>query len=440
MSLNYVRFVAVGLIVAAMTLIPASASSADTLSSISGVGSEPWVLDVTADSAYVYIGSRDTNEVAVMNASGVPQGLPIVVADIPCGIALQADGSHAYVTHSSLNTVSVIDTVTRVVVSVTVGMEPCAVVANPDNSEIYVANRSGNSITVIDTATLATTTFAAGDFAFDLAISPDGGLLYLANRGDNTVSVVSTSSRSTLSTFAAGNNACAIVASPDGAHVYLGSFSDDTVRSFSTTSFALEATYTVPLGPCALAVNPEGNRVYGAGISGTTVSVIDTVAQAVVQVIAVGDSPQAIALLPNGSRAYVAVTGDDIVAILAVEMAPRLTAATLPEVIPASAYSFALPFTAQPTPTFAVTGGALPPGLTLNAATGVISGVPSSTSPNGFTVTASNGFGSDVRAYAFDVAALPAAGTDLPGPLAVAAGLLFGGLILSRRRIMRVVG
>lgn len=51
--------------------------------------------------------------------------------------------------------------------------------------------------------------------------------------------------------------------------------------------------------------------------------------------------------------------------------------------------------TGTPTPTFAVTGGSLPDGVSLDPATGAFSGTPTTAGPYAFTVTASNGFGTD---------------------------------------------
>jgi hypothetical protein len=63
--------------------------------------------------------------------------------------------------------------------------------------------------------------------------------------------------------------------------------------------------------------------------------------------------------------------------------------------------------------TFAVTSGSLPPGLSLNAATGVISGIPTSAGAYTYTVTATNSVGSASVTYSQSVTA-PAATVRLP--------------------------
>ena len=54
------------------------------------------------------------------------------------------------------------------------------------------------------------------------------------------------------------------------------------------------------------------------------------------------------------------------------------------------AYSYTFTATGDPTPTFSATPANLPPGLTLNATTGVLSGVPTTAGTFTFTVTAAN--------------------------------------------------
>ena len=73
--------------------------------------------------------------------------------------------------------------------------------------------------------------------------------------------------------------------------------------------------------------------------------------------------------------------------------APVFTSATPSGPVAAGAgYSYTFTASGSPAPTFAVTAGTLPPGLVLNATTGVLSGTP--TTPgvyNGIQITASNG-------------------------------------------------
>jgi len=74
------------------------------------------------------------------------------------------------------------------------------------------------------------------------------------------------------------------------------------------------------------------------------------------------------------------------------------------------AYSHTVTATGVPDPSFAVSSGALPAGLSLGASTGVISGTPTAVGSSTFEITASNGVGSDdVESYTIVVAPAPVA-------------------------------
>jgi hypothetical protein len=101
-------------------------------------------------------------------------------------------------------------------------------------------------------------------------------------------------------------------------------------------------------------------------------------------------------------------------------------------------YTFRVTATGVPTPTFTVTSGALPAGLSLNAATGVITGTPTTKGAPTFTVTASNGIGSPASA-SFTLETVPLlalTGVD-PGPALSLGGTLLGlgALLLVIRRL-----
>jgi len=111
-------------------------------------------------------------------------------------------------------------------------------------------------------------------------------------------------------------------------------------------------------------------------------------------------------------------------------------------------YSFTVVASGTPTPTYAITAGALPAGLSLNGTTGEISGTPTTAGTSTFTITASNGVSPAVDTVysivtAAAVAVGPAATLPETGPNAVplvaagAALMLFGVALITRRRARR---
>lgn len=74
--------------------------------------------------------------------------------------------------------------------------------------------------------------------------------------------------------------------------------------------------------------------------------------------------------------------------------APTFLSVNAPDATNTIPYSFTVGVSANPLPTFAIATGSLPAGLTLNAATGEISGISTGQGTSTFTVTATNAFGS----------------------------------------------
>lgn len=89
---------------------------------------------------------------------------------------------------------------------------------------------------------------------------------------------------------------------------------------------------------------------------------------------------------PHGAGAFAAP---------ATPAAPVFTASTPPtSAVVGTAYTYTFTATGYPTPTFTMSSGALPAGLTLNPTTGVLAGT-TTTGPSTFTVTATNGVNPD---------------------------------------------
>ncbi len=80
---------------------------------------------------------------------------------------------------------------------------------------------------------------------------------------------------------------------------------------------------------------------------------------------------------------------------------------TLPAATVGTAYSQSLVATGNPTPTWSVTSGSLPPGLTLSSA-GLVSGTPTTGGNYSFTATAANSLGTAAQAVTLQVRQAPA--------------------------------
>ena len=83
---------------------------------------------------------------------------------------------------------------------------------------------------------------------------------------------------------------------------------------------------------------------------------------------------------------------------------PDYTDETLGAPVIGGAFSDGVVASAYPAATYAVTAGELPAGLTLDAATGAITGTPTVAAPYAFTITATNEFGTDVTSFSGTIA------------------------------------
>jgi hypothetical protein len=121
---------------------------------------------------------------------------------------------------------------------------------------------------------------------------------------------------------------------------------------------------------------------------------------------------------------------------------PAITAGAPSAAVVGTPFSFAVTASGTPAPTFTITGGALPAGLVLDTATGIVSGTPTAPGSSTFTVTATNGVGQDVAAQFTVVAARPVLAltgmNPVPG-LLIAALLVFGGIAMVSARRLNVI-
>lgn len=74
-----------------------------------------------------------------------------------------------------------------------------------------------------------------------------------------------------------------------------------------------------------------------------------------------------------------------------VRTSPTITSPTPSAGQAGTAYSYTVTATGSPAPTFSVSSGALPPGLTLDTTTGAITGTPTTPGTYVFSITADNG-------------------------------------------------
>ena len=301
--------------------------------------------------------------------------------------------------------------------TITVGSNPFAVAVDAVTHTVYVANSGDGTVSVIDETTgTVTGTIPVGSFPYGVAVDAVTQTVYVTNGNDGTVSVLYEAE------FTSGSPSAGVAGA---AYTFTLTATGNPAPTFAVTNGAL---------PAGLTLDPATGVISGTPTTAgpTTFTVTAT--------NGVGQPAAAIYTLT----------------IAAPDVAPTLTSGAPAAGVTGTAYTFTLTATGNPAPTFAVTNGALPAGLTLDPATGVISGTPTTAGPTTFTVTATNGVGQPAAAtYTLTIGAaaattnpvanaastqrLASTGFD-PGPAGLIGALLVilgAGALSARRRATR---
>jgi YVTN family beta-propeller protein/VCBS repeat-containing protein len=280
------------------------------------VGGSAWDMALSPDGTRLYVTKQNNSTVSVIDtttytlvdadpaAAGVN---PISVGGQPWGLAVSPDGTRVYVTSRTTNTVAVIDTATNTLIDtdpgtagvtpITVGGQPLDAAVSPDGTRLYVANWSDGTVSVIDTAaygvidtdpaTAGTTPITVGGQPAAVAVSPDGARVYVTNF-NGTVAVVDTATNSLVDTnpgtagvnpITVGGQLQGVAVSPDGDRLYVTDIQGDRVSVIDTATNTIVERVTGIDGANGVAVHPDGDRIYVTALNTNSVVVITSVYQ-----------------------------------------------------------------------------------------------------------------------------------------------------------------
>lgn len=336
-----------------------SNTSSGTFPSFLGALAPRSVAVNSLGTVFLSSGNVSTQNVAIMTGSPLALTGTISIGSEPTGLAVSTTTDELFVADAGSDLVRVIAPgSTTIAASVAVGSGPLGVTAGPGGL-IFVANASGNSVSVIDSATRAVVrTVPVGATPRQIAVTSDG-TAYVTNSFDNTVSVI-----------------------PPGAS---------------------SAAYTVPVAafPNGIAASPSGLVLVGHGSTGL-VTVLSPGAgcsgPSIVATMDVGaeDSTGDIAFAPDGTG-YVQWDGTGPqynVSVLQPDK-PTFLASCPPSSLQAwSPWSYSYSAVGGSASTYSVVSGSLPPGVTLDSSTGLLSGKITAVGNYTFTIRATNSQGS----------------------------------------------
>ncbi|MFJ5776241.1 NHL repeat-containing protein [Streptomyces sp. NPDC093094] len=179
-----------------------------------------------------YVTNRSGDRVSIIGIGG---DLPPVAPDFinipgPLGVAVDSVSHHVYVTQPDFNRVSVIDPVTRAVVSTAqVRQQPTSIVIDAQKRRSYVANSGFNTVSAIDIST-------GGIVDIDVGAGPNGlavdsrGDVYVTH-SDGLVRLIDFGSGTVVARIPVGSQAAGTAFEPHSDRVYVANSGDGTVSA-----------------------------------------------------------------------------------------------------------------------------------------------------------------------------------------------------------------
>lgn len=219
-------------------------------------------------------------------------------------VALSDDGTRAYVTDKTNDTVTVVNLTTgQVLATYTVADAPSSIAVGP-GGRLYVGHSQG--VDVVDTAGGTVKSLSVGDGVRQVVVSPDGATVYATKVGyvSPGIVVIDTATDTVTTTFGypAGHLA---FAGDDSSKIYATDTLGNAITVLdASTGSILGVTYVIG-APGALAVSDDGTRAYVTTPDAIKVyDVSDPTHMTVVKTIALQNVPNTIVLSPDGSLAY----------------------------------------------------------------------------------------------------------------------------------------
>lgn len=386
-----------------------------------------------------------------------------IVTEVPIGdatyqlVAISPDGSTAYALGLSSGAISKIDVATKAVLDHLstgyTGNQDMQLSA--DGSTLYITSQNAGGLVIVDTATLTVSSVIVTGTPLGLAVNDAETVAYVGAAGPGNVWEVDLTSGTVVATLTTGPSTWNLALSPDEQRLFTTSAASNFVRVFDTTSRAEIAAINVGAGTFSVDVSPDGNQVY-ASTCGQGVVIVDTTTMTFAGSVTAGLTTQcsfALAYSPDGSAVYFqAFDGSNPGAVDVIDPATSLVVDTFPAVgtavsnsvrvaadgtflavgvydaivfvefptppvfgpdVPSSGtvgepYTpFAVPVTGSGPITFAVTSGALPPGLSFDPVSGEITGTPTTVGAHSFEIEATGPGGVATKSYTITVGEAP---------------------------------
>jgi YVTN family beta-propeller protein len=178
----------------------------------------------------------------------------------------------------------------------------------------YVANLGNGTTTVIDTVTKQIVTTIAAGGSFDIAATSDGKTVYALRLGPNRAVVpINTVTNTTGTPIPIPNDSNGIAVTPDNKTVYAAITDGNTVIPIDVATHIPGTPITVQNRPKAMGVTPDGKTLYVASDFGGSIVPVNVATNTPGTPISVPSSNSGfIRFTPDGKTAYVSTLGNRV--------------------------------------------------------------------------------------------------------------------------------
>jgi YVTN family beta-propeller protein len=163
-------------------------ASHDTVKTIS-IGVCPETVTTSPDGTYLYITHYDTCSVSAVNLT-TDSTTTVAVPDTPLAVVFTPDSAYAYV--RNVHSITLIDTTTNHADDIHTGNLPKGLWLSPDGKLAYITNFGDSTLSVVDTISRSVvTTVDLPGYPDAVVVRPDGERIYVGDYWCGAVAVIS---------------------------------------------------------------------------------------------------------------------------------------------------------------------------------------------------------------------------------------------------------
>lgn len=282
-----------------------------------GLGLALAVLPARSDIAKsdeAVVTNQNGDSLSIVDLPTMAVAATVKLSGKPAGVAVSADGKHAYVAAPDGKAVIAVDLATRTVAATRkIGEGPVGIAINPVRAELYVADWYTQRISVLSTPALESLgEIPVGKSPSGLDVTADGATLVSADRDSDQVSIIDIAARKVVRTAATGHRPFGVTIGPDGTRAFTANVQSNDVTVIDLAKG--EVVATIPVGRRPYAIAFAGRQGYVTDQYAGTITAISADTLQAVKSADVCDHPEGIAAvgaLGREKSIVVACWGDD---------------------------------------------------------------------------------------------------------------------------------